>query len=102
MTAYVVAGLVQAKAAGTQVNDDAVNKGVAWLQKDFAADPKLAADLRAYMVYALAVASPNATQQISSGVRCPSETHRPTAWRCSAWRWNTPKDARAADARRIP
>ena len=37
MTAYVVAGLVQAKAAGTQVNDDAVTKGVAWLQKDFTA-----------------------------------------------------------------
>jgi alpha-2-macroglobulin len=66
MTAYVVAGLVQAKAAGTQVNDDAVTKGVVWLQKDFAADPKLNADLRAYMAYALAVASPNATQQISA------------------------------------
>ena len=66
MTAYVVAGLVQAKAAGTQVNDDAVTKGVAWLQKDFTADPKLNADLRAYMAYALAVASPNATQQISA------------------------------------
>ncbi len=56
----------QAKAAGTQVNDDAVTKGVAWMQQDFAADPKLAADLRAYMVYALAVAGPNATQQISA------------------------------------
>jgi uncharacterized protein YfaS (alpha-2-macroglobulin family) len=66
MTAYVVAGLVQAKAAGVQVNDDPVTKGVAWLQKDFAADPKLNSDLRAYMAYALAVASPNAAQQISA------------------------------------
>jgi uncharacterized protein YfaS (alpha-2-macroglobulin family) len=66
MTAYVVAGLVQAKSAGVQINDDAVSKGVAWLQKDFAADPKLNSDLRSYMAYALAVASPNASQQISA------------------------------------
>ena len=56
MTAYVVAGLVQARATGTQVRQDVIDKGVAWLKKDFAADPKLAADLRAYLVYALAVA----------------------------------------------
>jgi len=60
MTAYVVAGLVQAKGADVQVNDDAVNKGVAWLQQDLAKDTKLAADLRAYMAYALAVAGQNA------------------------------------------
>ena len=29
---------------------------MAWIEEDFAADPKLAADLRAYMAYALAVA----------------------------------------------
>ena len=47
MTAYVVAGLSQAKAAGVQVNDEIIQKGVAWVQKDFAKDSKLAADLRA-------------------------------------------------------
>ncbi|MBZ5607180.1 MAG: alpha-2-macroglobulin [Acidobacteriia bacterium] len=56
MTAYVVAGLVQAQSAGTKINPDAITKGVAWLKKDFAADPKLASDLRAYMQYALVVA----------------------------------------------
>lgn len=56
MTAYVVAGLVQARAAGVQVRRDTIDKGVAWVKKDFAADPKLAADLRAYLVYSLAVA----------------------------------------------
>jgi uncharacterized protein YfaS (alpha-2-macroglobulin family) len=66
MTAYVVAGLAQAKAAGTQVNEDSITKAVAWLQKDFSADPKLVADLRAYMAYALAVASPNAAQPIAA------------------------------------
>ncbi len=56
MTAYVVAGLVQARAGGTQVRQDAIDRGAAWLKKEFAADPKLAADLRAYIVYSLAVA----------------------------------------------
>ena len=56
MTAYVVAGLAQAKAAGVQVKDEAVRKGVEWLKSDMAKDTKLAGDLRAYMVYALAVA----------------------------------------------
>ncbi len=56
MTAYVVAGLAQAKAAGVQVKDEAVNKGVDWLKSDFAKDTKLAGDLRAYLVYALTVA----------------------------------------------
>ncbi len=56
MTAYVVAGLAQARAAGVEVKDDAVQKGSDWLRKDLAADPKLAGDLRAYMAYALAAA----------------------------------------------
>ena len=66
MTAYVVAGLMQAKAAGSQIDDDAVAKGVAWLQQDFAKDSKLNQDLRAYMAYALAVAGQNAAQQIGA------------------------------------
>jgi hypothetical protein len=53
MTAYVVAGLVQARDGGTQVRQDAIDRGAAWLQKEFTSDPKLAADLRAYIVYSL-------------------------------------------------
>ena len=56
MTAYVVAGLVQAKAAGVTIQDETLAKGVAWLEQDFARDPKLMADLRAYMLYALSIA----------------------------------------------
>jgi hypothetical protein len=56
MTAYVVTGLSQAKAAGVQVDADRIEKGVQWIGKAFAADPKLAFDLRAYMQYAQAVA----------------------------------------------
>jgi uncharacterized protein YfaS (alpha-2-macroglobulin family) len=56
MTAYVVAGLAQAKAAGAQVKDQAVQKGVEWLKAHLASDTRLAGDLRAYMAYALTVA----------------------------------------------
>src|SRR5271157_90284 len=55
MTAYVVAGLTQAKAAGVTVKDEAIAKGAAWLEQDFARDPKLMPDLRAYMLYALSI-----------------------------------------------
>jgi uncharacterized protein YfaS (alpha-2-macroglobulin family) len=53
MTAYVVAGLTQAAAAGVQVDNERVQKGADWVKKEFARDPKLVADLRAYMAYAV-------------------------------------------------
>jgi len=56
MTAYVVAGLKQAEAAGVQVKPEAMQKGAAWLHRTYAQDPGLASDLRAYMQYALALA----------------------------------------------
>jgi uncharacterized protein YfaS (alpha-2-macroglobulin family) len=56
MTAYVVAGLVQARDAGTQVTQEAIDNGVGWLKKNLAQESRTAPDLRAYMVYALAVA----------------------------------------------
>ncbi|HEX3685154.1 MAG TPA: MG2 domain-containing protein [Bryobacteraceae bacterium] len=61
MTAYVVAGLSEARADGIVVAPEAISKGVAWLEKDAAKEADLAPDLRAYMAYALAsAASPNA------------------------------------------
>ena len=54
MTAYVVAGLAQAQGAGVEVKQDAIDNGAAWVPKNV--DPKLAADLRAYMAYALVLA----------------------------------------------
>jgi uncharacterized protein YfaS (alpha-2-macroglobulin family) len=56
MTAYVVAGLAQAKAAGVAIDADRVENGANWVVKTLSADTKLAADLRAYMVYALGLA----------------------------------------------
>jgi len=62
MTAYVVAGLVQAREAGTKVTPEAIDNGVKWLKQDLAQDSRMAADLRAYMVYALAVAGQSTPQ----------------------------------------
>ena len=54
MTAYVVSGLGQAKAAGYNVDDDRVTKGRAWLQSELLVHPEMIPDLRAYVIYALA------------------------------------------------
>ncbi len=56
MTAYVVAGLVQARNAGTHVPQEMIRRGAAWLKKDLASNTKLRPDVRAYMFYALSLA----------------------------------------------
>ena len=53
MTAYVLAGLSQAKAAGFDVKQDAIDRGRAWLRPQFDQSGKVKTDLRAYMAYAL-------------------------------------------------
>ncbi len=67
MTAYVVAGLSEARADGVKVDDAAINKGAQWLVKNLEQDD--APDLRAYMVYALAMANepnPSAVEKVYS------------------------------------
>ena len=54
MTAYVVSGLGQAKAAGYTVDTDKEAKPARWLISTLAAHPDMIPDLRAYTVYALA------------------------------------------------
>ena len=54
MTAYVVSGLGQAKAAGYTIEDRRLTDGRGWLAAELAAHPDMIADLRAYTVYALA------------------------------------------------
>ncbi len=54
MTAYVVAGLAQAKAAGVQVEQDRVDRGAEWVRKALREDPRINPDLRAYMAWAVA------------------------------------------------
>ena len=54
MTAYVVSGLEQAKAAGYTIDDQRVVKGRAWLLSTLNTHPNMIPDLRAYTVYVLA------------------------------------------------
>ena len=54
MTAYVDGGLSQAKAAGVEVNDDSIARGLKWLHVAYNKNPKMVADLKAYLVYAMA------------------------------------------------
>ncbi len=56
MTAYVVAGLAEARGAGVAVKDDAVLKGTSWIERELLQTKSLPPDLRAYMSYALALA----------------------------------------------
>jgi uncharacterized protein YfaS (alpha-2-macroglobulin family) len=53
MTAYVVSGLSQAKAAGYKIEEYRINKGREWLTSTLAAHPEMIPDLQAYVVYAL-------------------------------------------------
>ena len=53
MTAYVVAGLSQARAAGVAVNAEAIDKGAAWIGNYLKSQRDIAGDLRAYMSYSL-------------------------------------------------
>ncbi len=56
MTAYVVGGLSQAKSAGVAVNDDSLQRGLKWLRAAYDKNPKMAADLKAYVAYAMSQA----------------------------------------------
>jgi uncharacterized protein YfaS (alpha-2-macroglobulin family) len=54
MTAYVVSGLGQAKAANWKIDQEKFDKGRGWLNKALTDHPDMVPDLRAYVVYALA------------------------------------------------
>ena len=55
MSTYVLAGLSQAKQIGYDVEQDRLTKAQSWVRHTFDADPKIVADLRAYMTYSLAL-----------------------------------------------
>ena len=68
MTAYVLAGLSQAKAAGFDVKQDAIDKGRAWLLPEFNKSTKVRTDLRAYMAYALVLSGSDSNAQVIDSV----------------------------------
>jgi uncharacterized protein YfaS (alpha-2-macroglobulin family) len=55
MTAYVVSGLAQAKGAGYEVKDDVMKKAEDYLKSQLSQHERMRPDLRAYVVYALAL-----------------------------------------------
>jgi hypothetical protein len=55
MTAYVVAGLAQAKDAGVPIDEHRLNRGRESLIQQINENPRAVADMRAYLVYALAL-----------------------------------------------
>jgi uncharacterized protein YfaS (alpha-2-macroglobulin family) len=98
MTAYVVAGLVQARAAGTEVNNDAILRGVGWLKKTLAADSRLKPDFRAYLLYSLSVAGQADATELSALFARRSEL-TPYGMALLGLALENAKDANAKDAR---
>jgi len=66
MTAYVLAGLSQAKAAGFDVKQDAIDHGRDWLKPYLDHSQKIKTDLRAYMAYALVLSGTRDTAVLDS------------------------------------
>jgi uncharacterized protein YfaS (alpha-2-macroglobulin family) len=66
MTAYVLAGLSEAKAAGFDVKQDATDRGAGWLRPQFNQSGKAKTDLRAYMAYALVLSGAHDTAILDS------------------------------------
>ncbi|MBZ5525018.1 MAG: hypothetical protein LAP21_22540 [Acidobacteriia bacterium] len=60
MTAYVISGLAQARTAGYSVEADRINRGREFLKGQLAQHERMKPDLRAYVVYALALARESA------------------------------------------
>ncbi len=56
MTAYVVAGLAQAKAEGVTINEASLGRGITWLKTEVARGKDTGRDLSAYDAYSLALA----------------------------------------------
>jgi len=54
MTAYVVNGLAQAKAAGYPIRDGVLESGRQWLVRSFQKYPRMRPDIHAYVIYAIA------------------------------------------------
>jgi|HubBroStandDraft_6_1064221.scaffolds.fasta_scaffold00933_13 uncharacterized protein YfaS (alpha-2-macroglobulin family) len=68
MTAYVLAGLVQAKSAGYDVEQDRIDRARKWLVPEFTRSAAVKTDLRAYMAYALVLSGTESNATIVDSV----------------------------------
>jgi uncharacterized protein YfaS (alpha-2-macroglobulin family) len=73
MTAYVVSGLAQAKTAGYGVKAEALTNGESFLKKQLDQHPRMRPDLRAYVVYALALDKTADTRMLDDAYRRRSD-----------------------------
>jgi alpha-2-macroglobulin len=99
MTAYVVAGLSEARGDGIAVKPGVIDKGAAWIKKSLEQEEKLAPDLHAYLGYALAVAGRADTETLnhSYGERATLSAYGTAILGLAL---ETRKDPRAADLAR--
>ena len=68
MTAYVLAGLAQAKSAGYDVEQDRIDRARKWLLPQFNLSAAVQTDLRAYMAYALVLSGTDSNAAIVDSV----------------------------------
>jgi uncharacterized protein YfaS (alpha-2-macroglobulin family) len=73
MTAYVVSGLSQAKAAGYEVKEDALTNGRNFLKNQLQQHANMRPDLRAYVVYGLALAGAADSKMLDEAYRRRSD-----------------------------
>lgn len=66
MTAYVVAGLAQAREAGYNIDNRRLDSAVKWLRTAFDRESRALPDLRAYLAYALALAGHKDTKVLDA------------------------------------
>ncbi len=97
MTAYVLAGLVQAKAAGYEVRQDMINSGRKWLLKEFANTQNVRSDLRAYMAYALVLSGTESNATVLDSVWTQRSTLTPYGQALLGLAMQHAGDARAGD-----
>ena len=68
MTAYVLAGLAQAKSAGYDVEQNRIDRARKWLVPEFTRSTAVKTDLRAYMAYALVLSGTDSNAAIVDSV----------------------------------
>ena len=66
MSAYVLAGLSQAKSIGYDLDQGRLSNAQAWVRRAFDGDKRIIADLRAYMAYSLALSGMTDKQILDS------------------------------------
>jgi uncharacterized protein YfaS (alpha-2-macroglobulin family) len=96
MTAYVVAGLAQAREAGYPVEENRLKRGRESLLRQINENPLAVADLRAYLVYALAL-SGDFDRNLAEGLYQAREKLSPYGQALTALLLMRMKDARAQE-----